>query len=193
MTKKVETRAFESRFEDTGDGMTCTGYASVFNRMADMGYYKEIIENGAFEGTDMTDVILTCEHNMSQPLARTLNQTLTLTIDDHGLKYTGALANTSYGRDVKELLSRKDITKSSFGFWVDEESWDYETDEMPIRRIKKISVLRDVGPVVNPAYTDTSADVRSKMPPNPKQSPGMCMELAKNILTINSNSITSIP
>ena len=48
----------------------------------------------------------------------------------------------------------------SFSFVADADSWD-NSGAVPIRTLLKVRDLYDVGPVVFPAYTDTSAALRS--------------------------------
>lgn len=191
MGKTVETRAYDSTFDDTGDGMTISGYASVFNRRSVYLGFIEIIEKGSFDGCDMFDVIATCEHNMHKPLARTTNQTLTLTVDNTGLHYEAKMADVSYARDLAVLLKTKLINKSSFGFTIDKEEWDYEGD-IPVRRILKFAWLRDVGPVINPAYQDTTASVRSMIPEKPTLYTGRSLVMAKQKFTLHSKLITAL-
>lgn len=49
-----EVRAEEPTEEENGS--VITGRPIVFNSKTDLGYYDEIIEAGALDGTDLTDV-----------------------------------------------------------------------------------------------------------------------------------------
>ena len=70
------------------------------------------------------------------------------------------LPNTTLGRDVAELLRRGDISGSSFGFRTISDEWSESDDGYPLRTLTEVA-LRDVGPVVFPAYTSTEASLRS--------------------------------
>jgi phage head maturation protease len=80
--------------------------------------------------------------------------------DEKGLRYEIDLPDTQTGRDVAHLVDRGDLTGSSFGFVVEQESWR-ETEEedgsrLAVRTIESVRLL-DVGPVTYPAYSSTSA------------------------------------
>ena len=137
------------------------GYAALFNRTTDIGYFEEVIEPGAFDGADMSDVRALFNHDPNMLLARTASGTLSLRIDERGLRYEFTIPDTSAGRDLRELLRRGDITQSSFGFTIDKEDWEERTGMKPKRKIKKIKRLFDVSPVTFPAYQETSVALRS--------------------------------
>ena len=153
---KKEFRTADLAASD-GD-MKVSGYAAVFESPTVLANifgedYKEVIQRGAFEGADMSDVVLRYNHNDSfQILARTSNGTLSLVPDERGLKVEATLANTTAGRDVYELIKRKDITKMSFAFSVREASFDTATNT---RKIIKFDTIYDVSAVDVPAYDDT--------------------------------------
>ncbi len=148
------------------ESRTITGYAAKFDSWSDpiMGWFKEKISRDAFLECDMSDVIMCFNHKPDAILARTKSETLTITTDDIGLKFSFTAPNTSLGNDMLELVSRGDINQCSFKFVVESDEWLYadkdnglEYDE---RTILKISHLKDVSLVVFPAYKDTEASVR---------------------------------
>ena len=131
MEKKIkEYRTSEVRSADDGDKLIVEGYAAVFDsptlifESETTGYkYYEVVNRGAFDGADLSDVVMKYNHDdQAMVLARTRNKTLQLTVDDHGLKINAELANTSAGRDVYELIKRGDLDKMSFAFTVAEET-----------------------------------------------------------------------
>ena len=67
--------------------------------------YRERIEPGAFE--DLSDVVLNQGHDQSKPVARTGGGGLVLEDNAERLFLRAELANTSDGRDVRELLSKR--------------------------------------------------------------------------------------
>ncbi|GAB0481665.1 hypothetical protein KML24007_04110 [Alistipes indistinctus] len=155
----------EQRDGESG-GRTVTGYAAKFETWSSPihGWFIEKIRNGAFEGCDMTDTIMCFNHNIDAILARVASQTLTLEIDEVGLRFSFDAPNTSVGNDMIELLSRGDVNKCSFRFSVEQDEWLYADEDNGLkhdqRTIIKISKLYDVALVVYPAYKDTEASVR---------------------------------
>lgn len=143
---------------DTSDEMIVEGYAAIFNQPTILWShngvdYKEEIASGAFDGADMNDVIFRYNHSSNvYILARTKNNTLNLTIDDKGLKIKANIAKTQTGKDFYTLVKRGDIDKMSFGFIVEEESYNQETHT---RRILKFKTIIDVSGVDFPAYDST--------------------------------------
>ena len=71
--KPLEQRSynFEVRAEETDDGNIITGRPVVYNSRTDLGWFDEIIEPGALNNTDLTDVRFLVYHDTSKiPLAR---------------------------------------------------------------------------------------------------------------------------
>lgn len=152
--RMVEMRAVE------GEEMIVEGYASVFDSVTDLGYYKEVIDRNAFDGADMSDIVMKYNHEDSVlPLARTRGGTLQFEIDDHGLKIRARLVDTSVNRDIYTLIKEGILQKMSFAFSVKEEQFDYETDT---RRILAFDKIFDVSVVDVPAYETTEIYARSK-------------------------------
>lgn len=145
------------------------GYAVVFDSLSeDLGFF-EVIERGAItqELLDNSDVFCLLNHNDDEVLARSNKGkgSLTLTVDDTGVKYDFDCANTQVGNDLLEYIKRGEIVASSFCFALDEsddtaETWTYK-DGKAFRTIHKIAWLHDVSPVWNPAYSATSVSQRS--------------------------------
>lgn len=142
------------------------GYAAKFESWSEpiMGWFREKIARSAFEDCDISDVIMCFNHNVDDILARTVSGTLTLSVDDIGLKFSFEAPNTTRGNDMLELVHRGDINKCSFKFIVEADEWLYADEknglEYDERTILKFSKLIDVALVVFPAYKDTDASVR---------------------------------
>jgi HK97 family phage prohead protease/HK97 family phage major capsid protein len=149
----VEVRAVEVRAQED---MTIEGYASVFGDEYDLGYFTERVAPGAFDGRTNDDVRLLINHT-GVPLARTTNNTLTLTIDERGLHYRAKLADTQEGRDLYTLIQRGDITQSSFAFTIEDDEW---SKDRRTRTINRVGQLYDVSPVTYPASTTTTVQAR---------------------------------
>lgn len=167
-TINVEGLTVESRATDNGlTEDVISGYGIVFNSESRVlgGWYQftETIDKRALEGVDMTEVVATFNHNFDNILARADSNTLTLTTDSKGLKYTFKAPNTTAGRDLVENIKNGNIRGSSFIFTTAEDRWTYTKDEdKPDKReVLKIERLIELGPVVMPAYADTTAAKRS--------------------------------
>lgn len=154
--ENVELRVMEVRAAE-GE-RRISGYAATFNDVTDLGYFREQIATGAFEGRTDDDVRLLINHT-GVPLARTTNGTLRLSVDDDGLRYEAELADTQEGRDLYTLIQRGDISQSSFAFSIEEEAWDNKAN---LRTVLKVGRLYDVSPVTYPAYATTTVSARSR-------------------------------
>ena len=58
-------------------------------------------------------------------------------------------------------LKRGDITQNSFGFIVEDDTWDEDEEGNTIRTINKVGRLLDVSLVVYPAYPDAEIGKRN--------------------------------
>lgn len=149
--------------EASNGGWTLTGHAAVFgSESGDLGGFREVIQRGAFRKVlkrEGLDVAALFNHDQNLILGRTTNGTLTLREDPRGLVYEVNVADTSYGRDLRVLLERGDVSQSSFAFRVKAEgqTWTDSPDGTMIRTITEFEDLLDVSPVVYPAYADTSS------------------------------------
>lgn len=162
----IEVRNFNIEFRNDSESRHIEGYGSVFNkRSVDLGGFTEIIAPGAFDGViENSDVKAYLDHNPSRGiLARSKNGegTLSLSIDETGLRYAFDAPNTALGDEVVEGLKRGDYSQSSFAFTVKDQVWTKEDDGSYLRTITKIGGLYDVSIVADPAYPDTSVAVRS--------------------------------
>lgn len=169
--KPLEQRAyfFEVRAEESEDGSIITGRPIVYNSRTDLGYYDEIIESGALNNTDLTDVRFLVNHDTSKiPLARSRrnngNSTMLLTVDDLGMGIRVNLdtENNAEARSLYSAVSRGDISGMSFMFGIRGQEWDNLDSDHPTRRIKDISTVVEVSAVTFPAYESTSIYARSK-------------------------------
>lgn len=160
---------FEVRAEETDRGKIITGRPIVYNSRTDIGYFDEIIESGALDNADLTDVRFLVNHDISRiPLARSRrnngNSTMLLTVDAEGMGIRVDLdtENNSEARALYSAVERGDISGMSFMFGVRDEEWDNLESDHPTRRIKSISTVVEVSAVTFPAYSATSINARSK-------------------------------
>lgn len=162
----LEIRSFNIELRNEPESRHIEGYGSVFNeRSLDLGGFVEMIAPGAFDGViDRSDVKCYLDHNPEKGiLARSRNGkgSLSLVIDEKGLRYEFDAPHTNLGDEVVEGLKRGDYSQSSFAFTVDDEVWTKEADGTYLRTITKIGGLYDVSIVANPAYEGTSVALRS--------------------------------
>lgn len=152
--RMVEMRALED------EGMIVEGYAAVFDSVTDLGWMKEVIDRKAFDGADMSDIVMKYNHEDSVlPMARTRGGSLQFNVDDHGLKIRAKLPDTSVNKDIFTLIKEKVLSKMSFAFTVKTEEYDYDTDT---RRILAFDKIFDVSVVDVPAYESTEIYARNK-------------------------------
>ena len=156
------------RASKDGEKMVIEFYASVFNHKSRLifdwdGIYNEIIREGAFDNvlaSDDLDVIFTRDHDNTKILGR-LNKesgatTLSLSVDEKGLKGRAELPNTELGRETYTLIERGDLNECSFVFAVREEDqeWDLNGEEA-IRYINNVAGLYDTSIVWKGSYSNT--------------------------------------
>lgn len=159
-----EVRMIETNFravDNEEDKMIIEGYAVVFDSPATHWGMTETIDKNAFNGCDLRDVPLKYNHNDSHLiLARTRNNSLQLSIDDHGLKIRAELIDTNANVDIYKSIKAGLLEKMSFAFTVAEEDWNLKSDPAT-RTIKKIDKLWDVSVVDTPFYDATSIYARA--------------------------------
>ena len=138
-----------------------SGYASTFDTYTlfevDGIEYKERIDSHAFDNADMSDVIMQYDHT-GKVFARTSNGTLSVSVDERGLKVEADLSTTEASRELFDEIEAGLIIKMSFAFKVAEEHYDSNSHT---RVVDKISKVYDVSAVSIPANTDTEIFARS--------------------------------
>lgn len=167
MNKEIRAFNFEVRAEEEERGKVLTGRPIVFSERTNMGWYDEIIEEGALDETDLKDVRFLVNHNMDMiPLARSRNNnensTMQMIVVKEGMDIR-VLIDTENNADARSLYSavdRGDITGMSFMFTVDSDAWDDIESEHPTRTIRKIGKVFEVSAVTFPAYEQTSIQAR---------------------------------
>ena len=146
------------------------GHAAVFGQKANIyEMFYEVIERGAFDECDFTDVLFCINHDTQKiPLARsrnnTKNSTMQLSVDDRGL-YVRANVDTENNVEAKALHSsvgRGDIDGMSFIFYVKEERWEDLDKDMPTRHVLKVRKVREVTAASLPFYTGTDINARGQ-------------------------------
>ena len=123
-----------------------------------MGGFYEQIASGAFDSVLDNDTRAYFNHDENLLLGRVSSGTLRIGSDERGLWYEIDLPNTSYAKDLVELMKRGDVTQSSFAFLIERDRWE-ERDGKTYRIIEKVSRLLDVSPVAQPAYPDATSEL----------------------------------
>lgn len=172
MKKELERRSysFDVTAEQTEDrGNVITGRPIVYDSKTDIGLFDEVIERGALDDTDLTDVRFLVNHDLSRiPLARSRrnngNSTMQLIVDAAGMGIRVNLdtENNAEARSLYSAVQRGDITGMSFMFSVDGEAWEDLESDHPTRRITSIGSVVEVSAVTFPAYESTEIQARSK-------------------------------
>lgn len=142
------------------------GYALLFETSSDHLDFEEVIERTALEGViGVSDVFALLNHSKERGiLARSINGegSLSLEVDEKGLKYRFDAPKTALGEELLENLRRGEINQSSFAFTVKSDKWERKADGSWKRTIHQFDKLYDVSPVYNAAYSQTSVYMRGK-------------------------------
>lgn len=171
---KTETRfspaaTFEVRAEGEGKRRKIVGHVAVFNEWSPVyGDFRERIDPAFFDdmlADETMDVRALYNHDRNFVLGRRGNGTLRLDKDDNGLLMDNDPPDTSYARDVVNLLERGDVAGGSFSFRLPEDGtgdkWEKGKDGIMERTLLRAEWIGDVGPVCEPFYPNTAVAARS--------------------------------
>lgn len=139
-----------------------SGYAVVFNSPSkDLGGFKEVVDPHAFDDTDLSDVYMVNNHDMSQVLASTKAGTLKLNVDDKGLHFDADLPDTTTADDAATNVAAGNLSAMSFSFIAADDGDQFAKDDsgQVTRTITSVKSLFDVSLVAIPAYDDTNVQV----------------------------------
>jgi HK97 family phage prohead protease len=136
------------------------GYAAVFNSLSfDLGGFVERIAPGAFKRTLEAghNIYALWSHRNDKPLASTGSGKLTLKEDERGLYFEMDISRMS---DAERSALADGDMRMSIGFSVIDEDWLEMPDHRWERTLKQVN-LYEISLVIDPAYGETSADLRS--------------------------------
>lgn len=164
----VIQRAVSFEMRSSGDGNTLAGYAAVFDSptlIHERGaQFHEQISKGAFAKAinARERVVLQFDHGQhpvigSMPLGRITS----MEEDARGLYVEAELTDNWMVQPVRDAIAAGAVDGMSFRFSVESEAWDRSGD-LPLRTISEVR-LYELGPVVFPAYADTTVAVRSAL------------------------------
>lgn len=168
MNKEIRSFNFEVRAEQNETGHHLTGQPIVYNERTNLGWYDEIIDEGALAETDLRDVRFLVNHNTNMiPLARSRNNNANSTMQMEVIPNVGMFIrvdldaeNNADSRSLYSAVDRGDISGMSYMYTVDKDSWeDLDTDH-PTRHIQSISKVFEVSACTFPAYEATSIQTR---------------------------------
>ena len=169
MNKEIRAFNFEVRAEQNEDhGTFLTGQPIVYNERTDLGWYDEIIDDGALTNTDLRDVRFLVNHNTDMiPLARSRNNNENSTMQMEVIPNVGMTIrvdldteNNAEAKSLYSAVSRGDISGMSFMFTVDRDRWEDVDSDHPTRHVEKLSRVFEVSAVTFPAYEATSISAR---------------------------------
>lgn len=177
--RRVESGPVEIRTSDDGK-LHMAGYASVFDRPYDVGWYQETIKRGAFTKTlsEGASVQLLLNHE-GLPLASTRNGTLTLTEDAIGLKVDATLdpEDPDSQAAVRKVRSGL-LDEMSFAFQAVKQDWDEDYTQ---RSLLEVSIDKGDVSIVNfGANPATSVNTRGALEDFERRAVGFVLELIEH-------------
>lgn len=150
---------FEQQAED--ENYIVRGYASTFEPYLmfeqDGVTFNERIAPTAFENTDMSDVVFLRDHT-GRVLARTRNNAIILTTDEHGLLSVTNLGLTEASKEMYEDIKAGNYTQMSFSFVVKDEHFE-EAGNTVTRVIDSVRKIYDISAVAFPQNPGTDIGV----------------------------------
>lgn len=164
--RAISANLAQIEHREEGGKRTISGYGSLFydgTEGTEYAYYdiRERVMPGAYDRALREDDTRSFfNHDDNKILGRTSAGTLRLSLDARGLRYEIDVPNTSAGNDTWESVSRGDVSGASIMFRA-VSTWEEQPDGTWVRNVTEVSPLYEVGPVVFPAFVNTTASARS--------------------------------
>lgn len=160
----METRALVTEVRASGDdaGKKVSGLGIVYDKWEELWPgYRERILKGAVKRADTVKSFFNHDPGMVLSTLES-NPPLELKDTDAGLEYVSPIPPTSYGKDLEVNLERGNVKGSSFAFSIPRggDKWWEDDAGVTYREIKNLT-LYEIGPVTDPAYVRTTANLRS--------------------------------
>ncbi len=164
--RTLPAEELELRAEEENGQKSVTGYGIVYNRKTQLwSDLWEVIRPGAAKAClqGSPDIKCALNHNRMWLFGRTKSGTLSLEENQKGVKYVANPPDAQWAKDAIASIERGDIDGSSFTFAVDPENEKItrQSDGTYLREVLKIERIGEMGPVTDPAYLDTTAEMRS--------------------------------
>lgn len=152
---------------DLSEDRRIRGHAIVFNkRSVDLGGFFEIMKPESVDRTlrEALDVRALVDHETAKVLGRTKSGTLDLKKDREGLKFAIDPPNTSYAKDIMEVVDRGDVSGMSFRFRTmpDGDEWEFDEETGILLRYVTDIVIDEISIVTFPAYPETDVEVATR-------------------------------
>ena len=163
MEKEIRAINIPAKVELRDDGTpgAIYGYPIVYNKDSeDMGFIERIAPGAAKNALKRSDIRALKNHDPNLIFGRQ-GVNLKFTEGKDGVKYEATPINTRTYNDVADEVRLGLLTGQSFGFTILSDKWEGLDTDKPKRTITEIGQIYDVGPVVYPAYNDTSVALRS--------------------------------
>lgn len=190
-----QIRSFDFETDLAGDGRTLEGYAAVFDsvsRISDwMGDFDEVIRPGAFVRSLATRTpVLQFEHGRDARVgAVPIGSIEDIREDARGLYVRARLYDNPVVEPVRQAIEGRSINGMSFRFSVPKggDKWtpmDKRSDGISDADFREIlhTDTREIGPVVFPAYDDTTVGVRALMAQlDPEERDALRRELVRDL------------
>lgn len=161
--ERRSSRASEFRATDVEGAPQIEAYFAVFNDIYEMyPGCTESIDPHAFDDTLSDDIRSLVDHDTTLVLGRTKVGTLTLSVDNYGLK--GVVKINPDDTDAMNLyarVKRGDVSQCSFGFDILKDELESRPDGTYHWIIKAVK-LYEVSIVTFPAYEKTEAEARDR-------------------------------
>lgn len=196
MANKIITRtlhtANELHIREAAEGQqsrTITGYAILFNTpSAPLWEYDDEVVREEISPEAVTpellaasDIKMTMFHDRQLILARSNkgSGTLSYGIDERGVYFEFEAPHTADGDKALELVKRGDIAGCSFAFttyYFDDDHVERAVEHKPgktiiTNRVKIITGIYDFTLAADPAYPDTSCELRELLTPPAEEEP----------------------
>lgn len=167
--KGFENRASTGKISSSNEYLE--GTAIVFDSVSEVlamkvkdetVLFREQISKNALDNCPLDRVICCADHDESIFLG-IAPKTLELNVTDRGLDYK-CLLPPSKKQLIEERVNRGEYEGNSFRFAVTEggDTWEKMPDGTYLRTINQIGYIGHVGPVFNPAYTQTDLQLAQR-------------------------------
>lgn len=166
MKEKIELRLQPLNLKTEDEQMIVEGLVnkteSWSQTLGNVKRFKEKIVKGAFKKAidEATVIDFLAEHEKSNLLSTTANDSLELWEDEEGLKMRARIIPTSYGKNFFTLIKEGVIAHMSFGFRVKQDNFKRLADGTYERVISALELL-EVSAVRTPAYLASSINARN--------------------------------
>ena len=156
----------ELRSAEENEPRQITGYAARFYDGTPETEYRigenmvERIAPTAFDDISR-DVISTFNHDLNQILGRQSAGTLSLEVDERGLRYSVPIdENDPDHQHVAAKIKSGAVAGSSFWFSIEKETRSTEGD-LQVFQLDAVNIF-EAGPVTQPAYSGSSSELRAE-------------------------------